>query len=651
MTGKRLLLAILTVYAIISGTETLSANTIDSLWFHKTDFTASNNLFVEPGKLGRPLSIAGKEYSNGLASPEGLVVIDLQGKGLHFGGMVGMDDNVPKGCVRFVIMGDRKELFTTPLMRKGMAPIAFDIKIKGVDKLYLIVENDGDGIHTAHADWINTYITYKGATPRVQPKKSVTPYILTPPVAKEPKINGAKVYGARPGHPFYYRLAVSGERPMRLSVSKLPDGLSFDSENGIITGAIDTPGTTIVKITAENKYGHATRDLEIVAGDKIGLTPTMGWSSWNCFGDAVTAELIKNAADALIKSGLANHGWSYINIDDGWSVLPNSTDSLVGGVARDANGMIKSNKKFPDMKVLTDYIHSLGLKTGIYSSPGETTCGRFTASLGHEAEDARQWSEWGIDFIKYDWCSYWKIYNDTIDIDKLKKPYIIMGEALRNTKRDIIYNLCQYGMGNVGKWGREMGGNSWRISRDVHDTWTSMSGIGFAQAGREVDAGPGHWNDVDMLVVGKVGWGPKLRQTRLNADEMYTHVSLWSLLTSPLLIGCDLENIDEFTLNLLTNDEVIAINQDRLGKQASRIYVDGKLEVWAKDMEDGSKAVGLFNRGIFPQEMKINWDALGLSESQAVRDVWCQQDLGSFKKSYKTLLPAHGVKLIIVRPE
>jgi len=304
------------------------------------------------------------------------------------------------------------------------------------------------------------------------------------------------------------------------------------------------------------------------------------------------------------------------------------------------------------MNGLTAYIHRLGLKAGLYSSPGETTCGGYAGSYGFEEKDARQWADWDFDYIKYDWCSYYKFYDttkDTSNIAELQKPYRALGDGLKKVNRDIVYSLCQYGMGNVGKWGHMVGGTSWRISRDVHDTWTSMAGIGFAQAGKEVNAGPGHWNDEDMLVIGMVGWGPKLRQTRLSADEQYTHVSLWSLLASPLLIGCDMTRMDAFTKNLLTNDEVIAINQDPMGKQASRVYVDGRLEIWVKELEDGSKAVGLFNRGIFSKKINTDWKAIGVEGQQLLRDAWRQKDIGTFDKSFKTELPAHGVKLIIVK--
>ena len=633
------------------GTQTLKAQKIDTLWMHQMDLTPVNDLFkAQKTQDKRPLLIAGKTYDMGIAAPEGLISLDLKGKALQFKGEVGMDDNVPKGAIRFVIYGDKNILFSSVLIRKGNRPVKFDVNLKNVSKLHLIVENDGDGIHTDHADWVNSFITYRMDKPDVMPMSMPKPYILTPKESPKPKINGARVYGARPGHPFLYLIAATGTRPMKFSATNLPKGLVLDPKTGIISGSLSTAGETVVKVTATNALGTNKRDLKIVGGDKLSLTPAMGWNSWNCFADAVDADKVKAATDAMINSGLTNHGWSYVNIDDCWSMKPGSKDSLLSGPPRDANGMINSNGKFKDMNGLTDYIHKKGLKAGIYSSPGSTTCGVYTSSYGYEEQDAKRWGDWGFDYIKYDWCSYYKVF-ETKDstLAELQLPYRQLGNALKKVDRDIVYSLCQYGMGDVGKWGREVGAQSWRISRDVHDTWTSMSGIGFAQSGKEVNASPGHWNDADMLVIGMVGWGPKLRPTRLTPDEQYSHVSLWALLTSPLLIGCDMTRMDDFTKNLLTNDEVIDINQDPLGKQASRKLVKGKLEVWVKDLEDGSKAIGLFNRSIFPETMQLKWKELGLEDKYLVRDAWRQKDLGIANSSFTAELPPHGVKLIVVR--
>ena len=230
------------------------------------------------------------------------------------------------------------------------------------------------------------------------------------------------------------------------------------------------------------------------------------------------------------------------------------------------------------------------------------------------------------------------------------KPYLVMRAALDKVPRDIIYSLCQYGMGNVWEWGSEVGGNSWRTTGDITDTWRSLSDIGFRQGGHEKYVGPGHFDDPDMLIVGKVGWGPSLHPTRLTANEQYTHISLWCLLCSPLLIGCDMTQFDAFTLNLLTNDEVLEVDQDPLGHQASRVGKDGLLEVWAKNMADGSKAVGLFNRSEFETTVKATWQTLGISGKQKVRDLWRQKDLGVFADQFEAKVPRHGVVLVRITP-
>jgi alpha-galactosidase len=325
--------------------------------------------------------------------------------------------------------------------------------------------------------------------------------------------------------------------------------------------------------------------------------------------------------------------------------------------------MINSNKKFPDMSALSAYVHDKGLKLGIYSSPGTTTCAGYTASYGHEQQDAEQYARWGIDYLKYDWCSYGDIAPKPT-LEDLKKPYTVMRTALDKVDRDIVYSLCQYGMGKVWEWGGEVGGNCWRTTGDISDSWGSMAANGFGEAGHEQYAKPGNWNDPDMLVVGDVGWGPNLHPTNLTPNEQYTHISLWCLLSAPLLIGCDLSKLDAFTLNLLTNDEVLAVNQDPLGIQASCISRKNGEEIWAKRLEDGSTAVGLFFTGedvkdpvkSFPWADKrsttitIDGSVLGISGKFKVRDLWRQKDVGIFDKTFSADVPYHGVVLVRVEP-
>jgi alpha-galactosidase len=478
-------------------------------------------------------------------------------------------------------------------------------------------------------------------------RRDITPVVLTPPASPAPRINGARVFGVRPGNPFLYTVAATGTRPIMFSAEGLPKGLSIDSVTGRITGTLAAGGTFRVTLQAENRLGSSKRVLRIVSGNQIALTPPLGWNSWNCFASAVDDSKVRAAADAMASSGLINHGWTYINIDDCWEVKPGSGDPMLSGEPRTPDGRINTNRKFPDMKKLADYVHSRGLKMGIYSSPGPLTCAGFTASYGFETQDASQYAVWGIDYLKYDWCSYGSVEKGTTR-EALQKPYRVMRRALDGVHRDIVFSLCQYGMGKVWEWGGEVGGNCWRTTGDIEDSWESMSGIGFSQAGHEKYAKPGNWNDPDMLVVGKVGWGPELHPTRLTPNEQVTHITLWSLLDAPLLIGCDMTQLDEFTYSLLSNDEVLEVNQDPLGAQASRIKQNGECEVWAKDLEDGSKAVGLFNRGRWRSQITLTWADLGLQGPHFVRDLWRQKDLGEHQEGITLPVPRHGALLLRV---
>lgn len=464
---------------------------------------------------------------------------------------------------------------------------------------------------------------------------------------QEPAIHGARVVGATPGRPFLFRVPATGEGPLKFEAENLPPGLSLDPAKGIISGSIEKEGVYVARIRVRGPKGRAARNLNIVGGkNKLALTPPMGWNSWNVWGLSVSDEKVRAAADAMVSSGLAAKGFQYINIDDGWED------------GRDADGNILTNDKFPDMKALADYVHSLGLKLGIYSSPGPKTCGRYEGSHGHEEQDAASYARWGIDYIKYDWCSYkLEVIDAGLEVFRdplvwFKAPYVKMGEILDGVDRDIVYSICFYGLWDVEKWGADAGGNLWRTTGDIRDTWASMSIIGFGQNGLEKHAGPGHWNDPDMLVVGKVGWGPTLHESRLTPDEQITHITLWSMLASPLLIGCDMANMDKLTVDVLTNSEVIEVNQDPLGVQAARRSKKGKTEVWSRPLWDGAVAVALFNRGDAAAEVTARWKDVGLSGSQPVRDLWLKKDLGSHDGSFAAPVPAHGALLLKVgKPE
>ncbi len=465
------------------------------------------------------------------------------------------------------------------------------------------------------------------------------PYILTPVTPAIPKINGARVYGERPGKPFLFYIPATGARPMTYATEGLPAGLSLDTKTGIITGRVKDSGEYHVMLVAKNKQGEARKELNLIIGDNIALTPPMGWNSWNCWGLTVDQEKVVASAKVFKEKGLANHGYTFINIDDGWQKYQNEEPK------RDPWGYILPNKRFPNMKALGDSIHALGLKFGVYSSPGPLTCGKYAASYMFENQDAESYGAWGVDYLKYDWCSYDQIAKNQ-EKQELMKPYLTMQSALKNSGRDIVYSLCQYGMGDVWKWGTEVGGNLWRTTEDINDSWESLKQCGFSQTVQSAFAGQGHWNDPDMLVVGWVGWGPSLHQSKLTPDEQYTHISLWSLLSAPLLLGCDLTRLDDFTLNLITNDEVLAVNQDPSGRQASRDFVDGNFQVWSKLLADGSRAIGIFNLGEESKKYELNLTKLGLKGMQTVRDLWRQKDAGDFTGKYAAMIPSHGVILI-----
>ena len=582
-----------------------------------------------------PLFIDGKRFEHGFGTHAvSTLRIDVGGKAERFTSTVGVDDEVGRrGSVVFKVIGDGKTLWESGVLRGGDPAKEAEVDLHGVKKLILYVGDADDDSSYDHADWADARIVMTEGKPEAIAPVREPAVVLTPKASTKPRINGAKVLGVRPGSPVLFTVPVTGERPMSFAAAKLPAGLKLDPQTGQITGTLEKRGTYQVKLRAKNGLGKTERVLRIICGDNIALTPPLGWNSWNCFGCDVTEANVRSAADAMVASGLIQHGWTYINIDDCWEA------------GRDGQGRILSNEKFPDMKALTEYVHSKGLRIGLYSSPGPKTCAGHEGSYQHELLDAQQYADWGFDYLKYDWCSYGGIVPHP-DHAGFMKPYQVMRAALDQVQRDIVFSLCQYGMGNVWEWGAQVGGNCWRTTGDITDTWSSMSRIGFGQAGHEKYAGPGHWNDPDMLVVGYVGWSAKVRPSRLTPNEQYTHISLWCLLDAPLLIGCDMTRLDDFTLNLLTNDEVLDVNQDPLGRQAARVAKHGSVEVWAKDMEDGSKAVGLFNLGEDEAGVTAAWTDLGLKGKHKVRDLWRQQDLGVFSDHFQASVPRHGVVLV-----
>ena len=619
---------------------------------------------------GNPLTIAGRTFERGFAThAEGWHAIRLDGKARTFSARVGIDDEVkgkPGGTAEFVVLGDDVKLWSSGPMRVGDAAKPCEVPLAGVKRLELVVTDGEDNNYYDHADWAEAKIETDGATTFESiARTSGEPYILTPPPPATPRINGASVFGVRPGSSFLFTVPATGERPMKFTATGLPEGLQIDAQSGRITGRLGAAGTYVVTLRAENSGGVGEKQFRIVCGERIALTPPMGWNSWNCFAGEVSADRVKRAADTLVKTGLIDHGWTYINVDDFWQNHRGSKDPTLTGAVRDAQGNIQPNLRFGDMKALADYVHGLGLKIGLYSSPGPWTCGGCAGSYGHELQDAQAYAAWEFDYLKYDWCSYGGIADGLAaddpkvpsvhwgkgasDLEIAVAPYRLMGEHLRAQPRDIVYSLCQYGMSDVWKWGDSVGGNCWRTTNDISGTWKSMSGIVLAQDKAAPFAKPGNWNDPDMLILGHIGWGNP-QPTRLTPDEQYLHFSLWCLFSAPLLIGCDMEKLDAFTLNLLTNDEVIALDQDPLGHQAACVDTVGDVRVYLKKLEDGSVAVGFCNFGRQPAELKYaGYAQLGLSGRQSVRDLWRQQNVGSVevgRDAWPLAIPSHGIVLL-----
>jgi alpha-galactosidase len=480
------------------------------------------------------------------------------------------------------------------------------------------------------------------------------PEIRTPKPTAAPRINGPGIFGVRPGAPFLYHIPATGERPLKFSAENLPAGLRLDPSKGDITGSIKKAGEHVAILHARNAKGENQKKLRIVVGETIALTPPLGWNSWNCWGSKVDAEKVLKSARGMVASGLIEHGWSYMNIDDAWQ-----------GQRGGEYNAIQANEKFPDMASLCRTIHQMGLKVGIYSTPWTTS---YAEHIGGSAEnpegtwgkptipkrgnvnkdilpwaigkysfatnDARQWAEWGIDYLKFDW-------NPNRVPETLE-----MYNALRTSGRDVVLSLSNSSPFTNAPALSKIA-NCWRTTGDIRDNWDSMSKKGFGEDKWEPFAQPGHWNDPDMLVVGQVGWGNP-HPTHLTPDEQYTHITMWCLLSAPLLLGCDLDKLDEFTLNLLSNDEVLAVNQDSLGKQALCVTKDGELRVYAKTLEDGSKAVGLFNLGTNAAPVTVKWSDLGLAGKLAVRDLWRQKDLAACEGEFQLPVAGHGAELVKV---
>ncbi len=630
--------------------------------------------------VGESMSIGGRKFSHGVGThADSLMHVALDGKARKFTAFVGVDDRTEgRGTISFRVYGDGKKLFDSGVMKGGDAAKEVDVPLEGVQHLLLTVSSSGDGVSYDNANWAEAEFVFRGDKPAAAdaPVVAEEKVILTPKPGPEPRINGPRLFGVRPGHPFLYRIPCTGKRPMVFGVDGLPEGLNVDADTGIITGqAPSKAGNYAVTLTARNNAGSAKKEFTVAVGDTLALTPPMGWNSWYIHYHRVTGKVMREAADVMVSSGMADYGYTYVNIDDCWMRIdPQIYNKMnkgrfgdfdmsgVVGAIRDKQGNVLSNDNFPDMRAMTDYIHAKGLRAGTYISPGPRTCQGYAGSYQHERQDAEQFARWGFDFLKYDWCSYGQVYNERMkkshdDLAEKKYPYQQMGAILKTLDRDIVMNLCQYGMADVWKWGGEVGGHCWRTTGDLGlhrgSVLPGFYYIGMSNAAHWEDAAPGRWNDPDYILIGWVGSarGHGIgKETTLTGNEQYSYMSMWSLMAAPLFFSGDMAKLDDFTLNVLCNAEVIEVNQDALGKQARPIVMDDETMILAKPMEDGSLAVGLFNLMEQSREITATWQQLGLEGKYRLRDVWRQQDIGEVSDRYSVEVPRHGVMFVRMWP-
>ena len=620
-----------------------------------TFMTGWGEVHVNQSVTGKPLSIGGHVFEKGVgvhAYSEGYIRLD--GSKGRFTAYVGVDDNAganSPASVVFYVFTNKGIAFNSGLMQAGDAAKCVDVNLQGVTDMYLVVESTSDGNANDHANWAEAKFSVQQSPIAMKNDVKEERYILTPPPPTSPRINGAKIVGASVGKPFLFTIATSGNRPVRFEATGLPEGLTLDGDRGVISGSCRHDGKYPVVVTATNNLGVCRDTIEIVIGGGLALTPHMGWNSWYIHNTDVTQDIMEKSAQAMYDEGLVNFGYAFVNIDDGWEIKAESDDPVIGGPMRNPDGSIRTNKNFPDMKRLTTCIHNLGLKAGLYSSPGRTTCGGYAGSFGHEAIDIKTFADWGFDFLKYDWCSYGKEAKSN-DLEELQKPYRLISKLIREADRDIILNMCQYGMGAVWKWGKEVGGQSWRTTGDIgwetRNLLASMFRIGFFQEQLKDYSGPDGWNDPDYLLFGNIyDWDNKVQcPSPYSPSEHYTCMTLWCMMSAPLIFSGEMTTLDEFTKNILCNAEVIAVNQDKLGKPGYSIYSRDMIEIWKKDLADGSVAIAIFNKRPVNSTVSVDWKELGFGNNYRLRDLWRQTDLGNMSEVKSFDIPRHGCVML-----
>lgn len=614
---------------------------------------------------GGPIRIAEKTFSRGFGThAQGHIKLALPAGSMRLIAHVGKDDELKGGSVRFMVLHEGKEIWRSDIMRHGDDPKRIDLDISGMRTITLVSDQAGDGIGADHADWANACIIHRGAAPQIIPyQPNLDSFVLTPEPAPEPRINGARVVGIQPQTPFHFKIPVTGKKPITYSAENLPTGLQLDPQTGIITGYLKSKGSHLVTVKAKNQLGDATRTLRIECGNTLALTPPMGWNSWHCWGPDINEQRFRAAAKAIVKHGLVDYGWSYVNMDDSWQ-----------GARGGQFNALQANSKFTDMKKLCTDLHNMGLKTGIFttmniSSPSGFIGSSAVAANGNAGnmavpiagrsntsqvygdnpddslttrtgpyvfldQDALQWAHWGFDLVKING-------GDNI-IDGMQR----VRSALDATGRSIVYMANN----TIGKKSPHlMAGQAqiWAAQGDGSDNWDHISYTIKNAPKWQSHTRPGSWPFQGFVQLGPTpSPDPNRRSSRrcrLTPAEQYTHFTSLCMMSAPLILSCDLENLDNFTLGLLKNAEVIEVNQDALGKAATQ--APGNPSIWIKPMEDGSSVIALFNLTKSSQTITADLKALGLSGTQRVRDLWRQQDQRDASGSLSAVVEPHGVML------
>lgn len=684
--------ALLAAVAVIGLATVTRAD--ETVLLSSLDLTQAKQGFGEPGRDktvdGHPLTLHGQTFTHGFGTHSpGILAVALNGGSRRFTATVGIDDEVAngRGSAEFQILGDEnKPLWRSGVMHQGQPPKLVDVDLHGVKAITLRVTTGGDGFEFDHADWADARFDVTGARPQTTAWKPpvANPSIAMTPSPEKPDIRPPFVAGARPGTSFLWTVAAGGLRPMTFSARGLPRGLTLNAQTGTIAGAVAKAGDYAIQMQAKNQYGRAEQTLHLKIGDKLVLTPPLGWNSYDAFGDAATAaQVLANAR--YLAANMQPVGWDTVVVDYRWydlNPMSHPDNGSPGEVlSMDANGrLVAAPTRFPGgFKALADQLHALGLKFGIHIMRGiprnavqanlpiegtayhaadaantGDTCGwcpdmygvRGATAAGRAYYDSlfRLYASWGVDYVKMDDTSS-PYHTDEIEA---------VHDAIAKCGRSIVYSL------SPGETPVEQGAhvaahaNLWRVSGDFWDSWNALDHE-FTLGARWHDfAAPGHWPDADMLPLGHLSVANrpvgKSRQTNFTHPEQMTLLSLWSLLPSPLMVGANLPDNDPWTLALLTNPEVLAVNQDALGAPGKRVAGLDEWEVWTKPLADGSIGVGLFNRGDFDETATVTAKDLGLSGRYTIRDLWRRKDMGEFAGRFSTPVPAHGVVLLRLLP-